>query len=92
VTFEDVAISFPQEEWESLNAAQRHLYLHVMLENFALVTSIGKSITLTQTLVFAHLLFLRSSCLFSARCWAMLTYPLFCGCVVVFTAELCALP
>jgi KRAB domain-containing zinc finger protein len=41
VTFEDVAISFPQEEWESLNAAQRHLYLHVMLENFALVTSIG---------------------------------------------------
>jgi hypothetical protein len=69
------------------------LYLHVMLENFALVTSVGKSVTLIQTLVFAHLLFPRSRCLFNARCWAVLTYPLFfCGCVVVATAELCAFP
>jgi KRAB domain-containing zinc finger protein len=40
-TFEDMSISFSQEEWELLSAAQRCPYLHVMLENFALITSIG---------------------------------------------------
>jgi len=43
VTFEDVAVYFSQEEWGLLNEAQRCLYLNVMLENFALISSLGCS-------------------------------------------------
>ncbi|KAK1329828.1 hypothetical protein QTO34_010011 [Cnephaeus nilssonii] len=46
VTFEDIALYFSREEWSLLDEGQKQLYLNVMLENFELVSSLGKTLTL----------------------------------------------
>ena len=45
MTFEDVAVYFSWDEWCLLDEVQIHLYLDVMLENFALVCMLGKGCT-----------------------------------------------
>ncbi|XP_073914711.1 zinc finger protein 587B-like [Castor canadensis] len=41
VTFEDVTVDFSWEEWDLLDEAQRCLYHDVMMDNLALIISLG---------------------------------------------------
>uniref|UniRef100_A0A803THT9 KRAB domain-containing protein n=1 Tax=Anolis carolinensis TaxID=28377 RepID=A0A803THT9_ANOCA len=43
VTFEDVAVSFSSEEWSALQGWQKALHKEVMLENYSLLLTLGKT-------------------------------------------------
>jgi hypothetical protein len=43
VNFDDVAVDFTQEEWTSLEPAQRILYSDVMLENYQNLATVGRT-------------------------------------------------
>ena len=45
VSYEDVAVSFTQEEWEYLTSTQKTLYQKVMSETFKNLTFVGKRLT-----------------------------------------------
>ncbi|XP_047383902.1 zinc finger protein 501-like [Sciurus carolinensis] len=51
MTFGDVAVDFSWEEWKLLDETQRLLYRDVMLENFALVASLGLASSQIRVLV-----------------------------------------
>ena len=56
VTFEDVAVNFTQEEWESLDARQRVLYQDVMSETFKNLVSVGKKLGFPQQISYPRTL------------------------------------
>ncbi|KAF1410789.1 hypothetical protein FQV23_0000019, partial [Spheniscus humboldti] len=48
VTFEDVAVFFSAEEWRGLVGWQKGLYRDMMMENYQLIASLGKSPPVTS--------------------------------------------
>lgn len=71
MAFRDVAIYFLREEWQLLDDSQRRLYHHVMMEVFVLMSSSGKLLPPTQSIlsVWAWILFHRETS--PSQIWAM---------------------
>ena len=42
VTFEDIAVYLSRAEWDAIAVEQKGLYCSVMLDNYKLLTSLGK--------------------------------------------------
>lgn len=42
MTFEDVAVYLSRTEWDAIAEGQKELYRSVMLDNYTLLTSLGK--------------------------------------------------
>ena len=82
MAFADIALYFSREEWRLLDEAQRRLYLDVMLQNFELISSLGKTLTLHSDLDLAlHFLLpaFPSGCsVLMCGLWALLAPPVFC--------------
>ena len=97
VTFEDVALSFSWKEWKLLDAAQRRLYHDVMVENYALISSLGKTVTLPRVTwarlwILPHPPFLKGCSVQTHAPWALFVSSAFWLVVLIGRAGLFALP
>uniref|UniRef100_A0A4W2IF03 KRAB domain-containing protein n=1 Tax=Bos indicus x Bos taurus TaxID=30522 RepID=A0A4W2IF03_BOBOX len=97
VTFEDVALSFSWKEWKLLDAAQRRLYHDVMVENYALISSLGKTVTLPRLTwarlwILPHPPFLKGCSVQTHAPWALFVSSAFWLVVLIGRAGLFALP
>lgn len=97
MTFEDVAVNFSWEEWGLLDESHKRLYHDVMLENYALISSLGKTATLprltwVRLCISPHPPFLKGCSVQTRAPWALFVSSAFWLVVLIGRAGLFALP